>query len=99
MQLHESMNVALCLIEDGGWAKAGPTAEYLYHSRRLARDGTTRENWLLSGELTNLRTMGRRGRMAEQPGTTHTHGEDVEPLNMEEPMMYLEESMMYPGSI
>lgn len=37
--------------------------------------------------------------MGEHPGTTQTHGEDVEPLNMEATMMYLEESMMYPGSM
>lgn len=54
MQSHESMNVALCLIEDGEWAKAGSTAEYLYHSHRLAREGTKRENWLLSGEVTSV---------------------------------------------
>lgn len=54
MQSHESMVVALCLIEDGEWAKAGSTAEYLYHSHRLARDRTNRGNWPLSGELTNL---------------------------------------------
>lgn len=29
MQSHESMNVALYLIEDREWAKAGSTAEYL----------------------------------------------------------------------
>lgn len=85
MQSHESMNVALCLIEDGEWAKAGSMAEYLYHSHRLARERTNRGNWPLSGELTNLCPKRRRGRTGEQQGTTHTHGEDVEPLTWRSP--------------
>lgn len=99
MQLHESMNVALCLIEDGEWAKAGSTADYLYHSHRLARDGTNRENWLLSGGLTNECPP---EAQRQHGGTSRYHADPwgrCGTANMEESMMYQEESMMYPGSV
>lgn len=47
MQLHESMDVALCLIENGEWAKAGSTPDTYIIRTVLQERGQAEETGLV----------------------------------------------------